>query len=114
MGVDVAVANVKASKDVTLLGVDAGYEADPVANPPSYVSLVAVVKENLQQAPPIDTTRVAEPPGRTPFFRRTSTWLLFGGLVGGGVAAAVLAGGGGSSGGGADPLPVPPTLPPAP
>ena len=99
---------------VNLLGVDAGYAADPVANPPSYVSLVSVVKENLQQAPPTDTTMVADAPGRKPFFRRTSTWLLFGGLVGGGVAAAVLAGGGGSSGGGADPLPVPPTLPPAP
>jgi hypothetical protein len=100
---------------VNLLGVDATYEADPVANPPAYVSLVSVVKENLQQAPPTDTTLVAEPSGRKPFFRRTSTWVLLGGvLVGGGVAAAVAGGGGGGGSGSSSPLPVPPVLPSAP
>lgn len=98
---------------VNLLGVNATYEADPVRNPPSYVSLVSVVKENLNQAPP-DPVMAAESPRKKPFFRRTSTWVLLGGvLVGGGVAAAV-AGGGGSTSGGSTPLPVPPTLPPAP
>lgn len=99
---------------VNLLGVDATYEADPVANPPSYVSLVTVVKNNLQQQAPSATTLAAEPPRRKSFFRRTSTWVLIGGLVGGGVAAAVASGGGGSSSGGTQTLPVPPTLPPAP
>jgi hypothetical protein len=99
---------------VNLLGVDAGYQADPVSNPPAYVSLVTVVKENLQRTP--EAVATAEPTRKKPFFRRTSTWVVLGGvLVGGGVAAAVAGGGGGSSaGGGGGGLPVPPALPPAP
>lgn len=99
---------------VNLLGLTPGYEPDPVASPPSYVSLVTVVKEDLKSRVAADSAQAA--PARTPFFRRTSTWVTIGGLLVGGGVAAVVAGGGGGGGGGApvtgpDALPLPPGTP---
>jgi hypothetical protein len=100
---------------VNLLGLDPNYEADPVTSPPAYVSLVAIVKRDLQRSA-ADSVRVAEDgPRRKPFFRRTSTWVTIGTVVGGGVIGYVaLQGGGDSGGGGAQPLPIPPGNPPPP
>jgi hypothetical protein len=113
---------------VNLLGIDPTYTADPVNSPPAYVSLVAIVQRDLAgraEAQAADSTAaVAAEPGRTPFFRRTSTWVTLGGiLVGSGVATALTIGGGGgggsTGGGGGEPpgpgsLPIPPGTPPAP
>jgi hypothetical protein len=102
---------------VNLLGIDPTYTADPVNSPPAYVSLVAIVQRDL-------ASRTDEASGadgassesnRTPFFRRTSTW-VGGLLVGGGVTTALVLLGGGSSGGngppsGPAPLPGPPGTP---
>lgn len=97
---------------VNLLGADSSYTADPVDSPPAYVSLVSVVQRDLQQQ------EEAEAAERTPFFRRTSTWLTVSGiLVGSGVATYFAVEGGGGGGGGEppppgpDPLPVPPGTP---
>ncbi len=99
---------------VNLLGVDSSYSADPVDSPPAYVSLVSIVQRDLREK------EEAEAAERTPFFRRTSTWLTMGGiLVGSGVATYFAVEGGGGSGGGGgeppppgpDPLPTPPGTP---
>jgi hypothetical protein len=100
---------------LNLLGVEPDYVADPVASPPAYVSLVAIVKRDLQST--IAREEVAEPQRRRPFFRRTSTWVTIGGVLVGSGVATVLALGGGDGGGeeppptGPDPLPFPPTTP---
>ncbi len=98
---------------VNLLGIDPTYTADPVTDPPAYVSLVSVVQKDLQ------STRTAEAPAdstRTSFFRRTSTWVTMGSVLLGGGVAAVFAfgdrgGGGGDPPSGTAPLPTPPTAP---
>jgi hypothetical protein len=104
---------------VNLLGVDPTYEADPVANPPAYVSLVAIVQRDLRRTQGAPATAEAETDEstRTPFFRRSGTWITVGGiLVGSGVATALALGGGGSGGGDPPPtgpgsLPIPPGTP---
>lgn len=90
---------------VNLLGVNPKYEPDKVESPPSYVSLVSVVKEDL------DTEQLQDEGGEDPsFFQRRSTWLTIGGVVlGSGVAYFALGAGGDSSG--SDPLPGPPSPP---
>lgn len=101
---------------VNLLGVDPSYTADPIAHPPAYVSLVAIVRRDLQPTiSAVDTTSAPEPT-RPPFFRRTSTWVTIGGIVVGSGVATVFAVGGGSEGRGgpastSGPLPVPPGTP---
>jgi len=90
---------------VNLLGVDPDYTPDPVANPPDYVSLLSVVRQE------IGPEAGAEEPRRRPFFRRTSTWITLGTtLVAGGVVSLVALGG--DDGGGDTPPPSGPgTLP---
>jgi hypothetical protein len=120
---------------VNLLGVDPGFRPDPVADPPPFVSLVAVVREQIQTPLPSDSIApvvaqnpdlatdpaagandAARPSRPTPFFRRTSTWLALGGsLLVGGVVSLVTATGGTGGGGGEPPPPTPPAdLPPPP
>lgn len=95
---------------VNLLGLNPSYTPDPVVSPPSYVSLVTVVKDDLKSRVAADSA--AATPRRKPFFRRTGTWITIGGLlVGGGVAAAVASGGGSSSDSPPQSLPLPPTVP---
>lgn len=93
---------------VNLLGVDPKYEPDEVESPPSYVSLVSVVKEELDTEQLEDD--VEEDP---PFFQRRSTWLTIGGVVLGSGVAYFTLGGGGDGGGpsGSDTLPIPPSPP---
>ena len=101
---------------VNLLGVNPSYTADPVTNPPAYVSLVSIVQEDLQGT---RTAQASAESTRTPFFRRTSTWVTLSGiLIGSGVATVVALGGGaGDDPGGGEPppgpspLPIPPTTP---
>jgi hypothetical protein len=98
---------------VNLLGLQPDYTADPVANPPSYVSLVSLVRRDLEGA----QQAAADAPDRPPFFRRTSTWLTMTSiLVGSGVATYFVVEGNGGSGGGGPPdqpsLPAPPSVPP--
>jgi uncharacterized protein with FMN-binding domain len=97
---------------VTLLGVDPDYTPDPVANPPDYVSLLAVVRQEIGP----ETT--SDEPRRRPFFQRTSTWITLGTtLVAGGVVSLVVLNGGDD---GSEPppasgpgtLPAPPGVPP--
>lgn len=90
---------------VNLLGVDPDYTPDPVANPPDYVSLLSVVRQEIGPEGPTDEPR------RRPFFRRTSTWITLGTtLVAGGVVSLVALGG--DDGGGETPPPSGPgTLP---
>ena len=102
---------------VNLLGIKPTYEADPVSSPPSYVSLVSIVQRELQRTAEADTAASSEPT-RTPFFRRSSTWITIGGiLVGSGVATYFAMEGGSTSNGGdpppsgPGPLPVPPGTP---
>lgn len=105
---------------VNLLGIDPTYTADPINSPPAYVSLVAIVQRDLQRTA---EEQGSEEPARTPFFRRTSTWVTMSSiLVGSGVATVLaLGGGGGNSDGGGEPpssgpdsLPIPPSTPPIP
>lgn len=103
---------------VNLLGVDPTYEADPVASPPAYVSLVAIVQRDLRSR---EQEAVADRPERRPFFRRAGTWMTIGTIVvGSGVATYFALGNGGDSGTGeptptsppaANPLPLPPSTP---
>jgi hypothetical protein len=95
---------------VTLLGVDPDYTPDPVENPPDYVSLLSVVRQDLRRDPPVE-------PRRRPFFKRTSTWITLGTtLVAGGVVSLVVLNGGDD---GSEPppasgpgtLPAPPSVP---
>jgi len=105
---------------VNLLGIDPTYTADPVNSPPAYVSLVSIVQRDLagrrEDEATADTAGAA--PDRTPFFRRTSTWVTIGGiLVGSGVATVVALQGSGEEGGNEPPptgpgsLPIPPGTP---
>lgn len=105
---------------VNLLGINPTYTADPVNSPPAYVSLVSIVQRDLQRtADEQEAAQESAEPARTPFFRRTSTWVTMGGiLVGSGVATFfALEGGSEGSGGGGDPppgpgqLPIPPSTP---
>jgi len=104
---------------VNIFGVRPSYEADPVEDPPEYVSLVSIVRQEVQPEVPPAEGEAAED-GRTPFFRRTSTWLsLVGSLAVGGVVTFLTLGQGGDDGGGGeppptgpDPLPPPPGTPP--
>lgn len=94
---------------VNLLGVAPDYEADPVSDPPTYVSMVAIVRQEIQ---PQGAPAEAAEEERTPFFRRTSTWLGLGGvLLAGGAVAFFTVGGGIGGDGGAEPLPPPPGTP---
>jgi hypothetical protein len=89
---------------VNLLGVDPDYTPDPVANPPDYVSLLSVVRQEIGPEATADEAR------RPPFFRRTSTWITLGTtLVAGGVVSLVALGG--DDGGGDTPPSGPGTLP---
>lgn len=102
---------------VNLLGVDPTYEADPVASPPAYVSLVAIVQRDLRSR---EQEAVADRPERRPFFRRAGTWMTIGTIVVGSGVATYFALGNGDSGTGeptptsppaANPLPLPPSTP---
>lgn len=97
---------------VNILGLDPNYEADPVESPPAYVSLVAIVRRDLE------TTRTAEGEAdstRTPFLKRRSTWIAMGSILVGSGVATVLALDSGGGGGGEDvppgSLPLPPGTP---
>lgn len=104
---------------VNILSLRPGYEADPVEDPPSYVSLVSIVRRDVQPAELAEGEGEAEEARPTPFFRRTSTWLSIAGsvLVTGAVAFVTLGPGGGGdddgggNGGGSEPLPAPPGTP---
>lgn len=94
---------------VNLLGVNPDYEPDKVESPPTYVSLVSVVKKNLD-AEELEAEEEDEPP----FFQRRSTWVTIGGIViGSGVATYFTVGPGGGDGesSGSDALPIPPSPP---
>jgi len=100
---------------VNIFGLRPGYEADPINDPPEYVSLVSIVRREVQpEVPPAEEPAEDE---RTPFFRRTSTWLsLLGSVAVGGVVTFLTLGQGGSENGGGpptgpDPLPQPPRTP---
>lgn len=100
---------------VNIFGIRPGYEADPVEDPPEYVSLVSIVRRDVQpEVPPADEQTADD--GRTPFFRRTSTWLsLIGSVAVGGVVTFLTLGQGGDGGEpppGQDSLPPPPGTPP--
>lgn len=105
---------------INILNVQPGYEADPVEDPPPYVSLVSIVRRDVQPAQRAEADdEAAEEDRSTPFFRRTSTWVSIAGslLVGGVVTFVTLGQGGGDGGGGgdppggSDPLPEPPGTP---
>lgn len=90
---------------VNLLGIDPGYTADRVSDPPAYVSTVSLVKRKLDLGPSAVPTRellpvtpqpsqslapLEEPatlrPASTPepsqsFFKRSNTWLTIGGIM---------------------------------
>lgn len=99
---------------VNILGLRPEYEADPVEDPPSYVSLVSIVRRDVQ---PAQQAEVPDEDASTPFFRRTSTWLSIAGtlVVGGVVTLVTLGQGGGGDDGGdpppTEPLPEPPGTP---
>lgn len=105
--------NEARSAVVNLLGVNPEYEADKVENPPAYVSLVSVVKQDLESGRAATGEAVEQ---ETPFFRRTSTWVTLGSIViSSGVATyfTVGTGGGGEEPPPSDPssLPIPPSTP---
>lgn len=93
---------------INLLGVNPEYEPDDVESPPAYVSLVSVVKEDLDPEQ-LEDDAEEEPP----FFERRSTWVTIGGIVlGSGLATYFTVGPGGDDGGaGSDALPIPPNPP---
>jgi hypothetical protein len=75
---------------IDLLGIVPAYRPDPVTDPPAYVTVVNAVRSDMQLAENSAGEAAARP---TPFFRRTSTWLVIGGtVVVGGTVAAVLTG----------------------
>ena len=103
---------------VNIFGIRPEYEADPVEDPPSYVSLVSIVRRDVQPAAAQADEEEPAQDESTPFFRRTSTWLSIAGslLVGGVVTIVTLGGGddgGGGGNGGEEPgqLPTPPGTP---
>lgn len=93
---------------VNLLGVNPDYEPNKVESPPAYVSLVSVVKEDLE-GDRADAETEEEPS----FFQRRSTWVTIGGIVlGSGLATYFTVGPGGNDGGASgDSLPIPPSPP---
>jgi hypothetical protein len=106
---------------VNILGVDPDYAPDPVDDPPDYVSLITVVRQDLQEDG-LDAgaagaaARRNDPP---PFFRRTSTWVtLTTTVLAGGVVSVVLLNRESddasppSTPSGPGPLPPPPGVPP--
>jgi len=97
---------------VNIFGIRPGYEADPVEDPPEYVSLVSIVRRDVQpEVPPTDEQSTGN--DRAPFFRRTSTWLsLIGSVAVGGVVTFLTLGQGGD--GGEEPPSGPDSLPPPP
>jgi len=104
---------------VNILGLRPEYEADPIQDPPEYVSLVSIVKREVQpEGPPADETPAED--DSPSFFGRTSTWLsILGSIAVGGVVTFLTLGqgsgdGGNGGGGGTGPgqLPPPPGTPP--
>ena len=99
---------------VNIFGLRPGYEADPIEDPPEYVSLVSIVRRDVQ--PEVPPAEPAEDDG-TPFFKRGSTWLsILGSVAVGGVVTLITLGQGGGDDGGGDPtgpepLPEPPGTP---
>jgi hypothetical protein len=100
---------------VNIFGLRPRYEADPIEDPPEYVSLVSIVRREVRPEAPPEEPIVDE---RTPFFKRGSTWLsILGSIaVGGAVTFLTLGQGSGDDGGttpptGPDPLPPPPGTP---
>lgn len=85
-----------------LLDIEPRYEADPVEDPPEYVSLVAIVRR--ERGP------VEEPAEEPSWIQRNWGWVAAGGGVVLSGIVALLAGGGGGGGGG-EPLPPPPGPP---
>jgi len=94
---------------VNLLGVDPTYTVDPIVQPPSYVSLIAIVQRDLQAREEAVAAQAER--SRPSFFRRTGTWLTLGTIVVGSGVATALTLGGGSEGGGSEPPPGPTPLP---
>lgn len=82
--------------------IEPRYEADPVEDPPEYVSLVAIVR---RERGPFE-----EPAEEPSWFQRNWGWVAAGGGVVLSGIVALLAGGGGGGGGG-EPLPPPPPPP---
>lgn len=68
-----------------ILSLDPTYQADPVDDPPSYTSLVTIVRREagptLVEGQPIDAADPQPEDDRTPFFRRASTWVTIGGIA---------------------------------
>lgn len=101
---------------VNIFGLRPSYEVDPIEDPPEYVSLVSIVRRDVRPEVPPEEPAEDE---RTPFFKRSSTWLSILGsvAVGGVVTFLTLGQGGGDNGGGTtpptgpDPLPTPPGTP---
>lgn len=102
---------------VNILGLRPEYEADPVQDPPEYVSLVSIVKREVQPAGPPPADEEPAEDESTPFFKRGSTWLsILGSIAVGGVVTLLTLGqgGGGDDGGGNGPPTGPQPLPPPP
>lgn len=101
---------------VNLLSRDAAYEPDAVQDPPTYVSLVNLVQEQLavnapSPAEPEPAEGVDERPRRS-WLTGPRQWLLVaGGAVVVGTAAALIFSGSDSPGGNTSPLPLPPAFP---
>lgn len=93
---------------VELFARNPRYEADPINDPPAFVSLVNLVREEVGVQ-----TRVEERPGggadRPVWYRSPRTWLYAAGGFVVGTAAIIAIGGGGGNGGTA--LPPPPAFP---
>lgn len=102
---------------VELLDRVPGYVPDPVIDLPAYVSLVQLVRDQVQLAitpgPPEETAeplpdlRVEE--RQRSWFEANRSWLIAGGVAVGVVTGLVLSAGGG--GGGSSALPLPPAMP---
>lgn len=86
------------------------YEADPIADPPAFVSLVNLVREEVGVQ-----SRADDRPGggseRPVWYRSPRTWLYAAGGIVVGTAAIIAIGGGGGGNGNAPSLPVPPAFP---
>lgn len=97
-----------------LLNLQPGYEPDPIEDPPAYVALVGLVREQSQAL----ATEAAEPQGEGParerrsWFRSPRGWAIVGsGLLVTGVTAVLTMTGGDSGGERGEPLPLPPDFP---
>ena len=99
---------------VNIFGLRPGYEADPIEDPPEYVSLVSIVRREVQPEVPPAGAEPAED-DRTPFFKRGSTWLsILGSVAVGGVVTLLTLGQGGDDGCGGHQPTGPNHLPPPP